>query len=73
MRKLKDYLLGNRKLIIQLKKVGDNGNYKVIDIEEPVKRTLRCNISKNDEIWEFFNYKNLGSSQLFKKYKRIMK
>lgn len=51
MRKLKDYLIGNRKLVIQLKKVGDHGNYKVIDIEEPIKRALRSNISKNDEIW----------------------
>lgn len=71
MKKLKDYLLGNRKLVIQLKRVQDG--YKVIDIEEPVKRALRSNISKNDEIWEFFNYRNLSAFQLFKKYKRIMK
>jgi hypothetical protein len=71
MRKLKDYLLSNRKLIIQLKKTNDG--YRVIDIEEPVKRTLRSNITKNDEIWEFFNYRNLSAGQLFKKYKRVMK
>ena len=71
MKKLKEFLLGNRKLIIQLKKTSDG--YKVIDVEEPVKRALRSNITKNDEIWEFFSYRNLGASQLFKKYKRIMK
>ena len=31
MKKLKDYLIGNRKLIIQLKRVNEV-NYKVIDI-----------------------------------------
>ncbi len=31
MKKLKDYLIGNRKLIIQLKRVNEL-NYKVIDI-----------------------------------------
>ena len=72
MEKLKDFIVSGRKLVVSLKKVGENA-FKVIDIEEPVKRALKSNINKNDEVWEYFTYKNLSSSQMYKKYKRIMK
>ena len=72
MEKLKDYLVSGRKLVVALKKVGEQA-FKVIDIEEPVKRALKSNINKNDEVWEYFTYKNLSSSQMYKKYKKIMK
>ena len=72
MNKLKDFLVDGRKLVVQLKRIGD-ACFKVIDIEEPVKRALKSNINKNDEVWEYFTYKNLSSPQMYKKYKRIMK
>ena len=40
-------MVSGRKLVVSLKKVGDKA-FKVIDIEEPVKRTLKSNINKND-------------------------
>ena len=72
MRRLKEALVSKKKLVVSLKKVAE-GSFKVIDIEEPTKRTLKSTVSKNDEIWDSFMYKNLSAAQLYKKYKRVMK
>lgn len=72
MEKLKDFLVNGTKLVVSLKKLGDKA-FKVIDIEEPTKYSLKSNISRIDEVWEIFTYKNLNPMQLYKKYKKIMK
>ena len=58
---------------INLMKNPENpGSFIVSDTKIPKKVHLKTNISRSDEIWKNFKYKNLNSAQLFKRYRKII-
>lgn len=48
------------------------GKYVLSDVKIPKKIHLKTNISRSDEIWKNFKYKNLNPAQLFKRYRKII-
>lgn len=49
-----------------------SGKYTLIDVKIPKKIHLKTNISRSDEIWKNFKYKNLNPAQLYKRYRKII-
>lgn len=48
------------------------GKYTLLDVKIPKKIHLKTNISRSDEIWKNFKYKNLNPAQLYKRYRKII-
>lgn len=51
---------------------GKKDVYHLLEVYLPKKVCLKVNISRNDDIWKSFKYKNYNPQQLFKRYRKIV-